>query len=97
METENTTEVKTEEFQPLEMPDIVSSTMPIDYPEISEFLQKMKIKTGLFGYQKEAVLEKMQQLNGMYQNRAQQMREQVRGQLKQMKKQQQEEDRKSVV
>ena len=37
---------------------MVSGTVPADYPEISEFLQKMKIKTGLFGYQKEDVLEK---------------------------------------
>ena len=79
MDVENKTEVKPEEEKPeevklLEMPDVVSGTVPADYPEISEFLQKMKIKTGLFGYQKEDVLEKMQQLNSLYQNRVQQMR-----------------------
>ena len=91
MAEENTKEVKTEEHSALEMPEVVPGMAPIDYPEISEFLQKMKIKTGLFGYQKEDVLEKMQQLNSMYQSRAQQMRDQSRGQLKQMKKQQQDE------
>ena len=81
-------EVKSEEYTPLEMPDVVPGAASVDYPEINEFLQKMKIKTGLFGYQKEDVLEKMQQLNSMYMSRAQQMRDQSRGQLKQMKKQQ---------
>ena len=70
MDVENKTEVKPEEEKPeevklLEMPDVVSGTVPADYPEISEFLQKMKIKTGFFGYQKEDVLEKMQQLNSL--------------------------------
>ena len=90
MGEESTKDVKPEEHPALEMPEVVPGMAPVDYPEITEFLQKMKIKTGLFGYQKEDVLEKMQQLNSMYQSRAQQMRDQARGQLKQMKKQQQE-------
>ena len=90
MEAKDNIEEKSGEFEPLEMPEAVAGVVTVDYPEINEFLQKMKIKTGLFGYQKEDVLEKMQQLNSLYQSRAQQMRDQARGQLKQMKKQQQE-------
>ena len=90
MEVKDNIETKAGENGPLEMPEVVPGVASVDYPEINEFLQKMKIKTALFGYQKEDALEKMQQLNNMYQSRAQQMRDQVRGQLKQMKKQQQE-------
>ena len=68
METNDSMEVKSEvksgEYTPLEMPDVVPGPAPADYPEINEFLQNMKLKTGLFGYQKEDVLEKMQQQIG---------------------------------
>lgn len=40
-----------------------------DFPEVSEFLQKMQIRKSLFGYEKEDVLIKMQQLNRLYQDR----------------------------
>ena len=79
------------EYTPLEVPEVVPGVTAVDYPEISDFLKNMKLKGSLFGFQKEDVYEKMQKLNGMYQARAQQMRDQARGQLKQMKKQNQEE------
>lgn len=91
MGMENNTEVTENSYKPLEVPEVVPGVAPVDFPEISDFLKGMKIKGSLFGFQKEDVYEKMQQLNTLYQTRAQQMREQNRGQLKQMKKQQQEE------
>ena len=33
-------EVKSEEYTPLEMPDVVPGAASVDYPEINEFLQK---------------------------------------------------------
>jgi len=83
--------METNTYKPLEVPEVVPGMAPVDFPEISDFLKGMRIKSGLFGFQKEDVYEKMQQLNSLYQTRIQQMREQNRGQLKQMKKQQQEE------
>ena len=41
----------------------------IEFPEASEFLQKMQIRRGVFGYDKEDVMIKMQQLNRLYQDR----------------------------
>ena len=79
------------EGKPLEYPEIVQDTVEVEFPEITDFVRNMKLKSGIFGFQKEDVYEKMQQLNKMYQSRAQQMRDQNRGQLKQMRKQQQEE------
>ena len=79
------------EYKPLEVPDVVPGSTSVDFREINDFLRNMKIRSGLFGFQKEDVYEKMQKLNSLYQARAQQMRDQARGQLKQMKKQQQEE------
>ena len=75
----------------LEYPEIVQDTVEVEFPEITDFVRNMKLKSGIFGFQKEDVYEKMQQLNKMYQSRAQQMRDQNRGQLKQMRRQQQEE------
>ena len=79
------------EGKPLEYPEIVQDTIEVEFPEITDFVRNMKLKSGIFGFQKEDVYEKMQQLNKMYQSRAQQMRDQNRGQLKQLRKQQQEE------
>ncbi len=79
------------EGKPLEYPEIVQDTVEVEFPEITDFVRNMKLKSGIFGFQKEDVYEKMQQLNKMYQSRAQQMRDQNRGQLKQMRRQQQEE------
>ena len=79
------------EYTPLEVPEVVPGVTAVDYPEISDFLKNMKLKGSLFGFQKEDVFEKMQKLNSMYQARAQQMRDQARGQLGQVKKQHQEE------
>ena len=79
------------EGKPLEYPEIEQDTVEVEFPEITDFVRNMKLKSGIFGFQKEDVYEKMQQLNKMYQSRAQQMRDQNRGQLKQMRKQQQEE------
>ena len=79
------------EGKPLEYPEIVQDTIEVEFPEITDFVRNMKLKSGIFGFQKEDVYEKMQQLNKMYQRRAQQMRDQNRGQLKQLRKQQQEE------
>ena len=79
------------EGKPLEYPEIVQDTVEVEFPEITDFVRNMKLKSGIFGFQKEDVYEKMQQLNKMYQSRAQQMRDQHRGQLKQLRKQQQEE------
>lgn len=91
MEMEQRQETNQVQGSMLEVPEVVPGTASVDFPEIADFLRNMKMKSGLFGFQKEDVYEKMQQLNKMYQTRAQQMREQNRGQLKQMKKQQQEE------
>lgn len=41
----------------------------MDFPEVSEFLEHMQLRKGLFGYEKEDVLSKMQQLNRLYQDR----------------------------
>lgn len=91
METENKAQEGVLEYKPLEVPEVVPGSANVDFPEINDFLRNMRIRTGLFGFQKEDVYEKMQKLNSLYQARAQQMRDQARGQLKQMKKQQQEE------
>ena len=88
MEMEQRQETNEVQGRMLEVPEVVPGTASVDFPEIADFLRSMKMKSGLFGFQKEDVYEKMQQLNKMYQTRAQQMREQNRGQLKQMKKQQ---------
>ncbi|MCI8597485.1 MAG: hypothetical protein HFJ10_03440, partial [Lachnospiraceae bacterium] len=91
MSAENHTEEKEMEFQPLEVPEVPAGAVSTDFPEIGDFLENMKIKGSLFGFQKEDVFLKMQQLDTMYQHRVHQMREQTRGQIKQIKKQQQEE------
>ena len=79
------------ESKPLEVPEVVPGAAAVEFPEINDFLSRMRIRSGLFGFQKEDVFAKMQELNTLYQNRLQQMRDQTRGQLKQMKKQYQEE------
>ena len=79
------------EFTPLEMPDSVPGANATDFPEINEFLKSMKLRSSMFGFQKEDVYEKMQKMNSLYQSRFQQLRDQLRGQLKQIRKQQQEE------
>lgn len=38
-----------------------------EFPQVSEFLEKMQIKKSMFGYDKEDVYLKMQQLNRLYQ------------------------------
>lgn len=38
-----------------------------EFPAVSEFLEKMQIKKSMFGYDKEDVYLKMQQLNRLYQ------------------------------
>lgn len=91
MSMEKKEEEKDMQYKPLEPPEIVPNAVPVEFPEINDFLRNMKIKGSLFGFQKEDVYEKMRQLNLLYQNRVQQMRDQNRGQLKQMKKQHQEE------
>ena len=91
MEMEQRQETSEVQGRMLEVPEVVPGTASVDFPEIADFLRSMKMKSGLFGFQKEDVYEKMQQLNKMYQTRAQQMRDQNRGQLKQLRKQQQEE------
>ena len=91
MSTEKNAETRENQYKLLEVPEVVPGAVPTDFPEISDVLSSMKIKGSLFGFQKEDVYEKMNQLNSLYQARVQQMREQSRGQLKQMKKQQQEE------
>ena len=78
------------ESKPLEVPEVVPGAAAVEFPEINDFLSRMRIRSGLFGFQKEDVFAKMQELNTLYQNRLQQMRDQTRGQLKQMKKQYQE-------
>lgn len=40
-----------------------------EFPEASEFLERMRIKKGFMGYDKEDVLVKMQQLDRLYQDR----------------------------
>lgn len=50
-----------------------------EFPEVSEFLQKMQIRKSVFGYDKEDVMLKMQQLNRLYQERMLM----VKGQLEQ--------------
>ena len=40
-----------------------------DFPEVSEFLQRMKLRKSMLGYDKEDVMLKMQQLNHLYQER----------------------------
>lgn len=75
----------------LEVPEVVPNAAPTDFPEISEYLKNMKIKGSLFGFQKEDVYTKMQELNQLYQQRVQQMREQSKGQIRQMHRQHQEE------
>jgi len=51
----------------------------IEFPEVSEFLQKMQIRKSMFGYDKEDVMVKMHQLNRLYQDRMLM----VKGQLEQ--------------
>ena len=58
------------EGKPLEYPEIVQDTVEVEFPEITDFVRNMKLKSGIFGFQKEDVYEKMQQLNKMYQSRA---------------------------
>lgn len=41
----------------------------LEFPEVRDFLAGMKVKKGLFGYDKEDVLQKMQQLDRMYRER----------------------------
>lgn len=95
MGTETITEGKVEEkrnteYRPLEVPEVVLNVPATDFPEITDFLKRMRLKNSMFGFQKEDVYAKMQQLNSLYETRIQQLREQTRGQLKQIKKQQQE-------
>ena len=78
MEMEQRQETSEVQGRMLEVPEVVPGTASVDFPEIADFLRSMKMKSGLFGFQKEDVYEKMQQLNKMYQIRAQQMREQNR-------------------
>lgn len=80
------------EGKPLEYPENTQdSVTEVDFPEITEFVRNMKLKGGIWGFQKEDVYEKLRQLNKLYQSRVQQMRAQTRGQLRQLKKSQQEE------
>lgn len=78
------------EYRPLEVPEVIPGAAPADFPEISDYLKNMRLKNSLFGFQKEDVYAKMQELNRMYQNRTRQLREQTKGQLRQMKRQHQE-------
>lgn len=75
----------------LEVPEVVPNAAPVDFPEISDYLKNMKIRGSLFGFQKEDVYAKMQELNRLYQERMQQLREQGKGQIRQIRRQQQEE------
>ena len=51
------------EGKPLEYPEIVQDTVEVEFPEITDFVRNMKLKSGIFGFQKEDVYEKMQQMN----------------------------------
>ena len=66
------------ESKPLEVPEVVPGAAAVEFPEINDFLSRMRIRSGLFGFQKEDVFAKMQELNTLYQNRLQQMRDQTR-------------------
>ena len=39
----------------LEVPEVVPGVMAVDFPEINEFLQGMKLKGSLLGFQREDV------------------------------------------
>ena len=91
MSTQEKPKENAAEYTPLEMPDTVPGANATDFPEINEFLKNMKLRGSMFGFQKEDVYEKMQKMNSMYQSRFQQLRDQLRGQLKQIRRQQQEE------
>ena len=60
------------ESKPLEVPEVVPGAAAVEFPEINDFLSRMRIRSGLFGFQKEDVFAKMQELNTLYQNRLQQ-------------------------
>ena len=43
------------EGKPLEYPEIVQDTIEVEFPEITDFVRNMKLKSGIFGFQKEDV------------------------------------------
>ena len=69
-----------------------------EFPEVSEFLEKMQVKKSLFGYDKEDVYLKIHPLNRLYQDRlllvkgqAEAAREEAQAQAEQMLKEAREE------
>ena len=79
-----------------------------DFPEVSDFLQKMKFRKSVFGYDKEDVMVKMQQLNSLYQERflvlqgqmeqeRKILREEMESQKEKMAEQIREEEREKIL
>lgn len=48
-----------------------------DFPELTNFLDNLKIKKTLFGYDKDDVLAKMKQMDNIYKNKLKEMQEQI--------------------
>lgn len=68
----------------------------IDFPEASEFLQKMKLKKRLMGYDTEDVMLAMHQLNCLYQNRLATVKEQMEQAAREEKEQLKQELREQI-